>query len=166
MKKITSKTILISIFAFSFICLGTAHAQTTVRMTDYVWNEYSIKFKIPRDFKVKESDAKQFIASNYDINLSIYPRKGENLFYEGYKSALIDWVRSNKVVVNGDYLKVTDLNGFVGAMVDATKDGYPVFLMVVANPKDLDVSLYVWISYNALDIDIARDILESITPAK
>lgn len=161
MKMITKRKMFF--FLACILISGISHAQSA-EMTDYTWEDYSIVFRIPSDFTISESDSGKFIAGNDKINLSIYPRRGESLFFNGFKSALESWVTANDVVTEGEYLVVTDLNGFVGAMVDGTVDEYPVFMMAVANPNDLDVSLYVWISYDSEELSTAQDILYSIAP--
>lgn len=68
--------------------------------------------------RVGNSDANSFEATNDKISLDIYPRKEENLTYDGMKNAIMKWADDNQVVysnynTNGDKqpIYLDDING-------------------------------------------------------
>lgn len=143
--------------------LGTfAKAQGT---TQYTWDTYKTKFKIGKDFVVKENTSNSFSAGTKDINLTIYPRTGGHNNSAELLKDLKQWVKDTKVTISTDgYLEQPDLNGYHGYMVDATSEGWPVLLMNIVDPLYTDIHLYVWISYDEKSFDLALEILKSFTP--
>src|SRR4051812_14439019 len=71
----------------SIICL-IAGAQSLQLWT---WDYYKMTFKAPDNMVVSEKDVDGYQASNNSITLDIYPRKGENLTYDGMKNAIVKW---------------------------------------------------------------------------
>ena len=146
----------------------TVFAVTTVfaqRMTSFTWESYKMKFDIPTTFEVKDNTGEKFMASNTDINLTIYPRKGENLDADGMISALDGWAKDSQLG-NLTEMEVisSQLNGYWGVFQEGTKNNWPVFLMLIVDPDYPDISFYVWISYATGTEDTALKILKSFTP--
>jgi len=141
-----------------------ANAQS---LTQYTWDTYKTKFKIGKDWEVKESTSDYFSAGNFDINLTISPMKNESgNSSDGLKTGLKGWVKQNNVTVSTDgYQRLEDLNGYHGWMID----GYynttqQVFMMNVVDPDYTDINLYVWVAYNKKSYDTALEVLKSFTP--
>lgn len=133
-------------------------------MKPWNWKDYNIKFKVPNDFKVTKNDASTFIAENGKINLSIYPRKGENLTVETMESTLINWANGNNVM---DFEKanfIENLKGFQCYYIDGKVGEFPTSLMLMVNPSNPEVSLYIWLSYAASEFETAVEILKSFEP--
>ena len=138
---------------------------TKAQTIDYTWDTYKTKFKIGKDFTVKENTTSTFSAGNKDINLTIYPRTGGHNNSSELLSGLKQWVKDTKVTISTDgYLEQPDLNGYHGYMVDATSQGWPVLLMNIVDPLYTDIHLYIWISYDEKSFDLAVEILKSFTP--
>lgn len=152
----SAKTVLLCFFLTSTFL----HAQDIT----YNWDSYKTRFKIPTDFVVSQSDGNNFIAGNTDINLSIFPRNGENLSYREMKSYLLDWANRNVVVNLTETTSLNNLNGYWGVFVEGTKDNFPVTLLLLVDPDFPEYSLYVWLSYRAEKLDRALDILYSFEP--
>jgi hypothetical protein len=64
------------------------HAQT---LKSWTWDTYKIKFKAPDDLILKKNDATTFEAGNDNMFLDIYPKKGEQMTYDGMKNSLMQW---------------------------------------------------------------------------
>lgn len=147
-----------------FICCFLSSTILNAQDITYNWDSYKTKFKIPTDFVVSQSDGYNFIAGNSDINLSIFPKKDENLSYRQMKSYLLDWANRNVVVNLTETTSLNNLNGYWGVFVEGTKDNFPVTLLLLVDPDFPEYSLYVWISYRAEKVDRALDILYSFEP--
>lgn len=147
----------------SLVVIGMAlNAQT---MVTYTWSTYKMKFDIPTSFTEKVNNSEKFEASNPDINLTIYPRKGENLDADGMINALSGWVSDSQIENLTQMDVVTDqLNGYWGVYQEGTKNGWPVFLMLMVDPDYPDISFYVWVSYREGTEDTAVKILLSFKP--
>ncbi|MEP6597333.1 MAG: hypothetical protein ABJA71_15380 [Ginsengibacter sp.] len=109
---------LLSILLFSLN--STVSGQSLQSMT---WDTYKMKFKVPDNMTVQESDASGYQASNNSITLDIYPRKGENFTYDGMKNAIINWAAKTSLSYDSKkepfYMK--NLNGYWGCAIDGTK---------------------------------------------
>ena len=144
------------------------HAQT---LQSWTWNTYKIKFRAPDNLVVQKNDASVYEAGNNAMYLDIYPRKGENLTYDGMKNAIINWAGSlhlsyNTANSSGDtqpiYLK--NINGYWGCAIDGTSKGLPATVMLIVNPDDPELSFYIWINYAEEYYHDAIAILRSFTP--
>lgn len=134
-------------------------------MVSYTWDTYKMKFEIPETFVEKANSSEKFEASNNDINLTIYPRKGENLSADGMIDALAGWVRDSKIENLSEMDLISDqLNGYWGIYQEGTKNGWPVFLMLIVDPDYPDISFYVWVSYRQGTEDTAVKMLVSFKP--
>src|SRR5262245_21504467 len=87
-------------------------------LEEWTWDTYKMKFKAPNNMRVVESDANKFEATNDNITMDIYPRKDENLTYDGMKTAIINWASQTRLVYsaynkNGDAqpIYLDDMNG-------------------------------------------------------
>lgn len=160
MKK-TSVFFLVVLFALVFI-KSNSYSQA---MTEYTWTSYSVKFKIPKTFNVSENSSSSFSAGDDDAWLTIYPRSGENLSYNGMKKALKNWASSSGV---SGYSNVYDesVNGYWGVYLNGTKNdnGLPAYLGLLIHPDNPDISLYVWINYRSDALDVTNKIFYSFSP--
>ena len=119
---------------------------------------------------VQKSDATVYEASNNSITMDIYPRKGENLTYDGMKNAIIKWANQVSLSYNPNSSGATqpiyldNINGYWGCAIDGTKDGFSASALLMVNPDYPDISFYVWISYAKEYYHDAIAILKSFTP--
>lgn len=132
----------------------------------FTWDTYYTKFSVPENFVVDQSTAEKWIGHNRNINLSIYPRKGENLSVTGMSAALHKWALSNGVQNIGAVTELAQekLNGYWGVMYEGDKDGNSIGLMLIIDPDFPDISIYIWVAYNAGYEDDVLNILMSFTP--
>ncbi|HEU5051690.1 MAG TPA: hypothetical protein VFT78_01190 [Hanamia sp.] len=147
---------------------STAHSQSLKLWT---WNSYNMRFKIPDNMSIVYNDNTRFEATNQVITIDIYPRKGEDLTYSGMKNAIVAWAQQEQLRYNyynkynneqPIYLK--DLNRYWGCAIDGTKGGNPATMLLLVNPDNPDISLYVWIAYNDDYYQDVMQILESFEP--
>src|SRR5258706_8995295 len=127
-------------------------AQT---LENWTWDTYKMKFKAPDNMRVQENDANSFQASNDKITMDIYPRKGENLTYDGMKQAIINWASQTGLTYNtynssGDAqpIYLDNVNGYWGCAIDGKKQGFPASMLLLVDPDFPDISFYIWISYS------------------
>ncbi|MEP7252419.1 MAG: hypothetical protein ABI683_08565 [Ginsengibacter sp.] len=142
-------------------------AQT---MQVWNWNSYKIKFKAPDNMIVSKSDGTVYEASNRNITMDIYPRKSENLTYDGMKQAILNW--ANKLSMSwgstssGEsqpvYLK--SINGYWGCAIDGSKNGFSASVLLLVDPDNPDISFYIWVSYAKEYYHDVVTILKSFTP--
>jgi hypothetical protein len=150
-----------------FVLFLTALGSTTIiaqNLKQWTWSEYSTKFKAPSDLEITLNDASGFSGTNSDIALSIYPMMDEDLSYSEMESELRTWVKENGVRSTQGTEYLDDLSGYWGCFIEGTKDGFPVFAMLVIDPDFPEISLYVWLSYRESYEDVALDILLSFKP--
>ena len=135
--------------------------------TDYEWKEYMTQFKIPSDFKVTESSSTRFSATNGKILMSIYPRRDESLSWEEMEDNLRSWTIDNDVENLGDIVVLDEekMNGYWGVLLEGTKSDYSVGTMLIVDPYFPEISLYIWVTYDADEIDTVIEMLMSFTPA-
>lgn len=133
---------------------------------EYEWEEYSTEFKIPSDFEVSESSAEKFSATNGAILMSIYPRTDESLTWAEMESSLRTWTTENDVVVSGEVVELDEekMNGYWGVLLEGTKSDYNVGTMLIVDPDFTDISLYIWVAYDADQVDTVLEMLMSFTP--
>ena len=137
----------------------------------WTWDTYKMKFKAPDNMRVQENDASSFQATNDKITLDIYPRKGENLTYDGMKNAIISWANQtdlayNDYNANGDAqpIYMDNLNGYWGCAIDGKKQGFPASMLLLVDPDYPDISFYIWISYSSEYYHDVLSILKSFQP--
>jgi len=143
-------------------------AQT---LESWTWDSYKMKFKAPDNMRVEENDANGFQTTNDKITLDIYPRKGENLTYDGMKNAIIKWADQTGLTYN-DYnsngksqpIYLDNLNGYWGCAIDGKKEGFPASMLLLVNPDYTEISFYIWISYSDEYYHDAINILKSFQP--
>jgi hypothetical protein len=124
-----------------------------------------MQFKAPSDFKIDENNAEKFSAGNGNLYLTIYPKKGSKITYEGMKSALRDWSRQNDLTYKKDVQYMSDLNRYWGVYIDGVApSGLPTSLLLLVNPDDSNLSFYVWLQYKTAYLDEAVAVLKSFTP--
>jgi len=145
-----------------FVALFAANNTFAQDMTTWTWDAYKMKFDVPSGFKVTKNTADAFVASNGKITLSIYPRKGQNLDYEGMENAVLKWAKTSGLSSNSvEY--VEDLNGYWGCYTEGTAKGFPTTALLLIDPDYTDISLYAWISYAASEENVAAAMLKSFT---
>ena len=147
---------------------GVVHAQTLQLWT---WDTYKIKFKAPDNLVVQKNDATVYEATNKAMALDIYPRKKENLTYDGMKNAIIKWATDLDLSYSpqnsdGDSqpIYLENINGYWGCAIDGTKSGFPATVMLIVNQDSPELSFYIWISYSKEYYHDAVAVLKSFTP--
>ncbi len=160
------------LFSITLSCICVIAAAQTLQT--WTWDTYKTEFKAPSDLELKKNDATQFEVGNDNMYLDIYPRQGENLAYSGMKNALIKWADQlglsyDTQNADGDTqpIYLENLNGYWGCAIDGkSKTGLPATIMLIVNPDDTDISLYVWINYAHEYYHDAVAVLKSFTPIK
>lgn len=149
--------------------VGVAIQAQTLQL--WTWDTYKVKFKAPDNLVVKKNDATVYEATNKSMALDIYPRKGENLTYDGMKNAIIKWAGDLGLSYNtqnsaGDAqpIYLENINGYWGCAIDGSKDGFPATVMLIVNPDFPELSFYIWISYSKEYYHDAVAVLRSFTP--
>lgn len=137
----------------------------------WTWDTYKMKFQAPDNMRVEENDANSFQATNDKITLDIYPRKGENLTYDGMKNAIVKWadqtgLRYEDYNTDGDAqpIYLDNINGYWGCAIDGKKQGFPASMLLLVDPDFPDISFYIWISYSDEYYHDAVTILKSFRP--
>ena len=159
MKKVFFAALPLLVF-FAFI--GSTYSQS---MTDYTWDSYNVKFKIPATYKVDKSTGTEFGAGDGDTYLSVYPKTGSVMTYNSMKSSLETWASDSKVSYS-DVNMMENLNGYWGTYIDGTNttNGLPATLLLLVHPDYPTKQLYVWINYKSDAFDTALKMLKSFTP--
>jgi hypothetical protein len=153
----------ILLLSFNFL-----QAQT---LESWTWDTYKMKFKAPDNMRVEENDANSFQATNDVMTLDIYPRKGENLTYDGMKKAIISWANQTGLRYmdynsDGDKqpIYLDNVNGYWGCAIDGKKNGFPASMLLLVDPDFPEISFYIWISYDDDYYHDAVAILKSFKP--
>ena len=155
----------------SLLLLFAAGFLKAQSLQEWTWSTYKIKFQAPDNMRIQENDASVFSATNDNIALSIYPRKGENLTYDGMKQAIKNWAYQENLnydTYNSDgdeqpiYLK--DLNGYWGCAIDGTNKGFPTSMLLLVDPDYSDISFCIWTSYSDQYYHDVLTILKSFKP--
>jgi len=140
-------------------------------LESWTWDTYKMKFKAPDNMRVEENDANSFQATNDVMTLDIYPRKGENLTYDGMKNAIVNWANQTGLRYmdynsDGDKqpIYLDDVNGYWGCAIDGKKNGYPASMLLLIDPDFPEISFYIWISYSDEYYHDAVTILQSFKP--
>ena len=146
----------------------TANAQT---LQTWTWDYYKMKFKAPNNMVVKKSDATVYEASNNSITMDIYPKKGENLTYDGMKNAVINWANQLSLSYNSKNSKgetqpiyLESINSYWGCAIDGTRQGFSSSILLLVDPDHPDISFYIYVSYAKEYYHDAVAILKSFTP--
>ncbi len=144
------------------------HSQS---LQSWTWDTYKMKFKAPDNLVVQKNDATVYEATNSAMALDIYPRKGENLTYDGMKNAIIKWANDlnlyyNSVNSDGNSqpIYLENINGYWGCAIDGSKNDFPATVMLIVDPDHPDISFYIWISYAKEYYHDAVSVLKSFTP--
>ena len=158
-------------YFLAVLLLLSANMLKAQSLESWTWDTYKMKFKAPDNMRVDENDANSFQASNDKITLDIYPRKGENLTYDGMKSAIIRWagqtgLRYADYNSDGDAqpIYLDNINGYWGCAIDGKKQGFPASMLLLVDPDFPDISFYIWISYSDEYYHDAVTILKSFQP--
>ena len=146
----------------------TVNSQT---LQTWTWDSYKMKFKAPDNMVVQKNDATVYEASNKSVTMDIYPRKNENLTYDGMKTAIIKWADKSSLSYNitnssGDTqpIYLSNINGYWGCAIDGTKNGFSASAVLLIDPDNPDISFYIWVSYAREYYHDAVAILKSFTP--
>ncbi|MEO8567570.1 MAG: hypothetical protein ABI419_00495 [Ginsengibacter sp.] len=148
--------------------VGSASIAQTMRVWN--WNSYNMKFKAPDNMVVIKSDGTVYEASNNKITMDIYPRKDENLTYDGMKAALVKWADDlslyYKVNSSGETqpIYLSNINGYWGCAIDGSKSGFSASVLLLVDPDHPNISFYIWISYAKEYYHDVVNILKSFTP--
>ncbi len=148
--------------------VGLASIAQTMQVWN--WNSYKMKFKAPDNMVVSKSDGTVYEASNKKITMDIYPRKNENLTYDGMKQALVNWANKLSLyyTVNSSGetqpIYLSSINGYWGCAIDGSKDGFSASALLLVDPDNPDISFYIWISYAKEYYHDVVTILKSFTP--
>ena len=137
----------------------------TAQLKTWSWSDYKMQFKAPVDFKIDENTSSKFAAGNGKLYLTIYPKKGAKISYEGLKDALRDWSRQNDLTYKKDVQYMSNLNRYWGVYIDGVApSGLPTTLLLLVDPDYSNISFYVWLQYQSNSLQTAVDILKSFTP--
>ena len=130
-----------------------------------------MQFRIPDNMSIVYNDDTRFEATNHVITMDIYPRKGEQLTYSGMKNAIVAWAQQEQLHYsyynkynNEQPIYLKDLNRYWGCAIDGTKGGNDATMLLLVNPNNPDISLYVWIAYNDDYYQDVMQILNSFEP--
>jgi dihydroorotase-like protein len=162
---------LIVLLSLAYFTVTTANAQSFT-LKKWNWDDYKMSFQAPDNMEVTESTGEGFKASNKLITLNIYPRKGENLSYDGMKGAIIKWAEQSNLKYgtynsyNGEKqpFYISDLNRYSGCAIDGTKEDYPASMLLLKDPDYPEISFYIWVSYAKEYANDAVTILRSFKP--
>lgn len=157
-------------FLMSIILLTISSFVTAQSLQIWTWDTYQLKFKAPDNMTIQQNDLNGFQASNNNITMNIYPRTGENLTYDGMKNAIVNWANkaslSYTTNLNGNIqpIYLENINRYWGCAIDGTKEGFGASALLLVNPDNPNISLYVWISYAKEYYHDAITILRSFQP--
>lgn len=153
----------IKLFSLVVFCLLTLVG--TAQLKTWNWTEYKMQFKAPTNFKVDVNNSEKFSAGNGNLYLTLYPKKGTKMSYEGMKGALRDWSRQNDLTYREDVKYMSNLNGYWGVYIDGmASSGLPTTLMMLVDPDYSNIYFYVWLQYQSPYLQTAVDILKSFMP--
>ena len=153
------------------IAINSTKAQA-FKLKKWNWDDYKMSFQAPDNMTVTESTGEGFKATNNYITLNIYPRKNENLTYEGMKSAIKKWAVQTNLnyetynISNGEKqpFYLSNLNRYSGCAIDGSKEGFPASMILITDPDYPEISFYIWLSYAREYADDAVVILKSFKP--
>lgn len=150
-----------------FVC-GIANTQS---LKTFTWDAYKIKFQIPDNMTIMESNGNRFWAKNNQISIDIYPRMVDSISYKMMKTDIINWLlksgatygptNSNGYTQPDLYNKIT---GYWGYYIEAKKDLSDIIALLLADSKQKRLNFYIWISYIDASKTQASEILNSIKP--
>jgi hypothetical protein len=120
--------------------------KSSVKLVDYEWTKYNLKFTLPSDLKVAKNEEGEFEANNESMNVQIFPWKDakltkDDVLVEAFKG-LTNIDKSSFVIDDNFSGEITNLNGFKGYVVGGTakQDGTDVYLgvLVLIDPNGSD----------------------------
>ena len=150
---------------FSLIIFCFLTSFVSAQLKTWNWTEYKMQFKAPSSFKIDENNSEKFSAGNGNLYLTIYPKKGTKMSYEGLKNALRDWSRQNDLTYKKDVQYMSNLNRYWGVYIDGVApSGLPTTLLLLVDPDYSNISFYVWLQYQSDYVDTAVEILKSFVP--
>lgn len=149
----------------SLIIFCTTSSFVTAQLKTWNWTEYKMQFKAPSNFKVDENTSEKFSAGNGNLYLTIYPKRGSKMTYDGMKGALREWSRNNDLTYRKDVQYMSSLNRYWGVYIDGVApSGLPTTLLLLVDPDYSNISFYVWLQYQSDYLQTAVDILKSFVP--
>ena len=157
-------------FYFAVLLSSISVASNAQTMQVWNWDSYKMKFKAPDNMVVIKSDGTVYEASNNKITMDIYPRKNENLTYDGMKTALVNWADDLSLYYTTNSsgetqpIYLSNLNGYWGCAIDGSKDGFSASVLLLVDPDHPNISFYIWISYAKEYYHDVVNILKSFTP--
>lgn len=120
--------------------------KSSVKLIDYVWTKYNLKFTLPSDLKVAKNEDGEFEANNESMNVQIFPWKDakltkDDVLVEAFKG-LTNIDKSSFVIDDNFSGEIANLNGFKGYVVGGTakQDGTDIYLgvLVLIDPNGSD----------------------------
>lgn len=120
--------------------------KSSVKLIDYEWTKYNLKFTLPSDLTIAKNEEGQFEANNESMNVQIFTWKDakltkDDVLVEAFKG-LSNIDRSSFVIDDNFSGEITNLNGFKGYVVggNAKQDGVDVYLgvLVLIDPNGVD----------------------------
>jgi Dihydro-orotase-like len=166
LKHLYSMKKVIGLLGLLIVLLAVAN-PSMAQLVEWKWDAYKTKFKVPADFKADDTNSgTQFIASNSKMKLAIYPRKGENLTYDAMDENLRAWADASNLTGYGNVNFMPDLNGYWGVwLAGVASDNVGLILaLLLVDPDYPEISLYVWLQYDADTVNASGEILQSFTP--
>ena len=158
-------------FLQTIVLCAVSFTVAAQSLQTWKWDSYKMKFKAPDNMVVKKSDGTVYEASNNSITMDIYPRKNENLTYDGMKNAVISWANKISLYYNAQNssgssqpIYLENINGYWGCAIDGSKEGFSASILLLKDPDDPDISFYVYVSYAKEYYHDAVAILKSFTP--
>ena len=150
---------------FLIVACAFASRVNAQDLKTWNWTDYKMQFKAPPDFSIDENNADKFAAGNGKLYLTIYPKKGSKMSYEGMRGALRDWSRKNDLTYDKDVQYMSNLNGYWGVYIDGVaRSGLPTTLLLLVDPDYSTISFYVWLQYQSSYLNTAVAILKSFMP--
>lgn len=170
----TKFKILLLMVMFVVVSLAFVNGQSYANGDDdwvtYTWKQYKIKFEIPGDFKVKQNDAKKFIAGDSTMTFEIYPWKDPNVTAKDVAMQAMDDLSIDEDSGDSKVYEQDDFNGFKGYEIigDGTQKGRDISFRVfgLIDPEgSTNFAAYVvyWADKNPEeDSEIAKELFETI----
>jgi hypothetical protein len=154
------KSILASFITVMMLLIGVqAQAQA---LEEWNWEDYNLKFSIPKGFKVETSTGEEFSGKCDAAKIhffSITPFQDGEVNEDNLKEAVGVMAKEAKMRVTET--KPIEFNGFKGYYAEGTLEGFPAFFCCVLNPND-DNNFIITILHN--NTDAAVKVIKSIKP--
>lgn len=179
LKLLKTKNVLKFLLAFTmpfFILTSVAHAGSKIDGTweDISWSKYNLKFSLPSGVKETENTDNKYIAESKSLTFEMYPWKDASLNEKEVADAAYADLGVDQATVKITSKSKRDLNGFSGyeilgsGKIDGKEVNFSVLGFIDPNSSN-NFAAYIlyWKDGNEdANIEIERDIIESIAPMK